>query len=295
METESKYTAVGSFVVLLLLGIIGFTIWASKIDWDKSYTYEIYFSGSVAGLREGETVTYNGVPIGKVKKIDINPEKIALIRVLVGIYNPSLIRENSFATLETKGLTGIVFVQVNGSTPGSPILKSRQRHAYPIIPSQGSKIQELIEGSPKILHKLVLLIDQVIPFFSDENRQAINTSLKNVSTFTSALAASSNDAKTFFSETQKMAKNITETMSILSKRVDSSGQKFEDTMKQIGQLIEENRPYIRSFTSEGLYEATQTLMELRTLIRNLSRISDRLESNPSRFFFQSDNHPQALD
>jgi len=295
METESKYIAVGSFVLILLLAIIGFTIWASKLDWDKSYTYEIYFSDSVAGLREGEVVTYNGVPIGKVKKIDINPEKIELIRVVVGIYNPSLIRENSYATLETKGLTGIVFVQIHGSTPDSPILKPKKGQTYPIIPSQGSKIQELIEGTPKILHKLVVLIDQITPFFSDENREAINISLKNVSTFTSALAASSEDAEKFFSETQKMAESIRETMSILSKRVDTSGQKLEETMSQVGQFIEENRPYIRSFTSEGLHEATQFIAELRILIRNLSRISDRLESNPARFLFQSEKNSQTLD
>ncbi|MBL0942373.1 MAG: MCE family protein [Alphaproteobacteria bacterium] len=295
METESRYIAVGSFVLVLLLGIIGFTIWASKIDWDKSYIYEIYFSGSVAGLREGEMVNYNGVPIGKVKKIDINCEKIDLIRVVVGIYNPSLIREDSYATLETKGLTGIVFVQIHGSTSDSPILKSKKRQTYPIIPSQGSKIQELIEATPKILHKLVILVDQVTPFFSEENRKAINISLKNVSTFTSTLAASSSDAKTFFSETQKMAKSISETMSILSKRVDNSGQKLENTLNQIEQLIQENRPYISGFTSEGLYEATQTLTELRILIRNLSRILDRVESSPARFFFQPENHTQALD
>ena len=121
METRASYALVGLFVLLLILGILGFTVWISRVDWTQGSIYEINFEGSVAGLRENETVSYNGVPIGSVLKIEVNPEKVNLIRVTVEIDRPSLIRENTFATLQARGITGQVQIKIDGSTENSPI------------------------------------------------------------------------------------------------------------------------------------------------------------------------------
>src|SRR3546814_5442280 len=53
-------------------------------------------------------------------------------------------------------------------------------------------------------------------------------------------------------------------------------------------ILSENRGAIRSFANDGLSQLGPTLGELRTLIRDLRRISDRLEGNPSRFLLGRD-------
>lgn len=295
METESRYIAVGSFVFILMLGFMAFTIWMSKIDWYENYIYEIYFPGSISGLREREVVTYNGVPIGSVKEIDIDPEKINLIRVLVGIDNRALIRESTFATLETKGLTGITTIQMHGSEQTSPILRAKKGEVYPIIRSKSSNFQELFEETPKILQKLVVLIDRITPVFNDENLKALNLSIKNISTFTSALGASSKDVENLFVQAPKTLKSIDEAMGGFKTSVDKSGQNLDETLNQVKGLIEENRPYIKNFTSGGLYEATQSMLELRNLIKNLTRFLEKLKSGPAKSLFESDPEGYVLE
>jgi phospholipid/cholesterol/gamma-HCH transport system substrate-binding protein len=53
-------------------------------------------------------------------------------------------------------------------------------------------------------------------------------------------------------------------------------------------ILNENRSAIHSFANDGLSQLGPTLGELRSLIRDLRRISDRLEGNPSRFLLGRD-------
>src|SRR3546814_2330777 len=66
-------------------------------------------------------------------------------------------------------------------------------------------------------------------------------------------------------------------------RLDSTLAKLDSAAGGADQILNENRGAIRSFANDGLSQLGPTLGELRTLIRDLRRISDRLEGNPSRF------------
>ena len=51
METRAHHLLVGSFVIVVVLGLLGFVIWLAKIDIDREFArYTIYFDGSVSGL-----------------------------------------------------------------------------------------------------------------------------------------------------------------------------------------------------------------------------------------------------
>ena len=53
-------------------------------------------------------------------------------------------------------------------------------------------------------------------------------------------------------------------------------------------MLNENRAAINSFANDGLGQLGPTLGELRGLIRDLRRISDRLDASPSRFLLGRD-------
>ncbi|WP_420417709.1 hypothetical protein [Pacificispira sp.] len=50
-------------------------------------------------------------------------------------------------------------------------------------------------------------------------------------------------------------------------------------------LIAENRDPVTSFTSTGLFEFTQLLADMRTLVSSLTRITNQIERDPAQFFF----------
>jgi phospholipid/cholesterol/gamma-HCH transport system substrate-binding protein len=74
----------------------------------------------------------------------------------------------------------------------------------------------------------------------------------------------------------------------LVSRLDSTLTRLDSAAGGANDILNENRSAIRSFANDGLSQLGPTLGELRSLIRDLRRISDRLEGNPSRFLLGRD-------
>ena len=62
---------VGAFVVMILLGLGYFTIILSKETWFSEKTEMNVSFGNVMGLRDGDSVVVRGMPIGKVKELEL--------------------------------------------------------------------------------------------------------------------------------------------------------------------------------------------------------------------------------
>lgn len=187
METEPKYVIIGCFVLSLLVGMMGLAVYFSKIDYTKGDIYAIYFKGSVAGLRTNEIVTYNGVPIGYVKAIDIDPHHLELIRVLAKIEQPNLIKQGSKAILEVKGISGSLFIRIYGSSQTAPQLVATAHQKYPVIESEHSAFQQLVSDAPKIAQRLVELTEKLIPFFDQKNNESFKDILQSLSSLSASI------------------------------------------------------------------------------------------------------------
>src|SRR3990167_10971524 len=95
METRAGYLVVGTFVLFSFFGILGFFLWLAKSDLDyKVDLYTIYFKGSVTGLTIGGPVNYLGVPVGTVKKIELNAENPECVHLTVAIKDSIAIKED---------------------------------------------------------------------------------------------------------------------------------------------------------------------------------------------------------
>jgi phospholipid/cholesterol/gamma-HCH transport system substrate-binding protein len=62
---------------------------------------------------------------------------------------------------------------------------------------------------------------------------------------------------------------------------------FGSMSASLDKMIKENRRPIRDFAATGLYEFSLFITEARELVRNVNRITKRLEDDPSRFLFGS--------
>ena len=101
METRTNHLLVGTFVLLLVAGLVAFIIWAVKADVDAKVTnYHVYFAGSVSGLSNVSEVRYRGVPIGTVTDFRIDPENVGRVRVTLDVSGDTPIKEDSIASIE---------------------------------------------------------------------------------------------------------------------------------------------------------------------------------------------------
>ena len=71
-------------------------------------------------------------------------------------------------------------------------------------------------------------------------------------------------------------------------RLDSTLARLDSAATGADGIINDNRAAISSFANDGLSQLGPTLGELRALVRDLRRVSDRLDSNPTRYLLGRD-------
>lgn len=167
METRAHHLLIGSFLLLFLVGILGFALWLAKTQIDREIArYNILFTGSVAGLGLGGDVRFNGIKIGNVSQISIDREDTAKVRVTINVAADTPIRQDSVASLELQGITGVSFVQITAGSKGATILPASfgdDIAELPEIRSKSSSIAELFEAAPDLVNRAArIMSDQNI-------------------------------------------------------------------------------------------------------------------------------------
>src|SRR3989338_3538230 len=111
MEPKVNLIIVGTFILTLLTSIILMIIWLSSgFSLEKYSTYLVYMTESVTGLTINSTVEYNGVEVGEVSNIMLDPSNPHFVQLLLRIKSSTPITQGTIATLATRGLTNITYV-----------------------------------------------------------------------------------------------------------------------------------------------------------------------------------------
>jgi len=312
METRASHIAVGTFVLLLLLGLVGFVVWISKFQTEADLKrYDILFEESVTGLELDSNVRYRGVPVGRVRDIRIDPENIERIRVTIEVRGDTPVKVDTKASLELQGLTGGIYVLLNQGTQGAAPLPGSETAPYPEIGSKPSNLARIFEGAPELIAKGSLLLDRVTRLFSDENETAVKEILANVKSLTGTLSTQSGGLEKLLTqaettvtqigsmstEIEGLAKDLRTELTSENGRVNELITKLDATVTDVGSaaravdgaageffaVLHDNRGGFNELGSNGLFELTQFLQEARLLIASLSRISKQLERDPARF------------
>src|SRR6266566_9552407 len=74
METRANYVLIGAFTLAVVAAAFGFVYWFSNLgDHGVRDSYRVAFDGAVSGLRTGSTVLFNGIRVGEVTQLKLNP------------------------------------------------------------------------------------------------------------------------------------------------------------------------------------------------------------------------------
>lgn len=327
METRASYVVVGGFVFALFAGVMGFVIWLGKLEIDRRFdSYRIDFSGSVTGLSVGSPVRYRGIPVGQVTDISIDPDNLERIHVFIEVQSDLPIKEDGYAVLESQGLTGVGFIQLDGGTRQAAVLVAKPGDDVPVIASRASVVEEVFESAPEIANQLVVLINRASGFLKPENQRSFESILSSLEVISGAIAAreaeihsmitnvnaASEDLRSLAEVAERSAESITADIEALA---DESGETLAtlrgtvagldaevtrlsadlaDTLVRIDgfaaeaqAIVAENRAPLRDFSETGLYELTQFLIEGRILLEGLNRVTQQLERDPAQILFGS--------
>ena len=81
METRANHIFVGAVTLALLAAVAAFFIWIARLNEGDIKRYDIFFSQSVNGLAKGSQVTFSGVPVGSIEKIELWRKDPSFVKV----------------------------------------------------------------------------------------------------------------------------------------------------------------------------------------------------------------------
>lgn len=300
METRASYLIVGTFMLALIAGAIGFAMWITRANLrENNVLYYIYFTGSVAGLQNGSTVQLRGVPVGNVVDISIDQGNIELIQVTVSVRVGTPIKTNTVAQLQLQGITGLSVIQLSGGTQEAPPLEPALGKRRAVIPSIPSPLERVFQSVPEVTTQIVEVAARLNDLLNDENRQAISHVFANLDSLTTALAASRgditkllHDSATLASSLDTLAAQLGDDAHRLVGRSEQTAAALGDTAKSVSRMADEfrllaanNQTALHDFGQTGLYEFTQLMSDARVLVSTLNRLAEQIERDPARFVF----------
>jgi len=313
METRANYILIGAFTILAAISAFIFAIWLANVQFDKQFRlYDVYFEAPVRGLAEGGTVRFNGIPVGTVARLALNPDDPKSVLVRIRIEDSTPVRVDSVAQLEPEGLTGIAYVQVSGGTPGTKLLTPLPGKPYAVIATRTGQLDRLFQGSEGVIESTLQALDRINKLLDDGNIENIRRALANIEGLTDslnrneALLGNANQAALSLAAAGDSIASAAKTYDALGQQVGGevkglAGQttatlrEVRAVAKSLREAAEATRilaarsvrttdavgDAFRTASDDTLPEISQAAADLRRLSTNLERVAAELERNPS--------------
>ncbi len=161
METDKHYFFEGLFIIGFSIAAALFAVWLGSTGRNDDVVYRIHFPDSVSGLAVGDPVKYRGVDVGTVKTMIIDPDNSRLVLVEVRLRKETPVKTDTKASLAMKGITGVVFIELNGGDPAAQtLLAATPPDRIPEIPSEKTGLKAMLDELPKMVGKLSALAEK---------------------------------------------------------------------------------------------------------------------------------------
>jgi phospholipid/cholesterol/gamma-HCH transport system substrate-binding protein len=183
MEIRARYMLIGGFVLAFILGMFGFVYWLQNVGGlGARTTYEIRFDQPVNGLTEGSSVLFNGIRVGAISELKLDPREPKRLDVMISVDPSTPIRKDTQVDVTYQGLTGAPAISLKGGEADAARLTGAN-HQPPILVAPAGVGMNLMDSARGTLTKIDSLID--------ENSKPLHTAITGFSTFADMLGRNS--------------------------------------------------------------------------------------------------------
>ena len=308
METKAHHALVGFFVAFLVAGGIIFALWLSSVTFDREFrAYDVVFEGPVRGLRDASEVRFNGIQVGEVTDLGLNPDNPGEVIARIRVDAATPVKVDSVAQLEPQGLTGLSYIQLSSGSTDAARLEGRPGDRAPRIYARAAQIEALVEGGETLLESAQLIASRLGLLLSEENLQSATQTLNNIETLTGQLAGDERlvaDIRLAVNNLNQAAVDIsaaaeeieqfgataevflTDEVGRMVEDVSSASIEVDRASRETYAALADLRPALEEFADDGLGELTAAARDLRSLVAALERIALELEQDPAGFVTQ---------
>ncbi len=219
MERKAHYALIGLFTFAVVAGAFGFIFWLHHSSGKKqAVAYRVIFDSSVSGLQVGGNVLFNGIRVGEVTNLRLDPDKPNQVVAMLAVNKSTPIRSDTRVGLEFAGLTGVAAVSLKGVSAKTPLIE-REEGEPPTLRADPSASQDMMQAAREVLNKA----EEVIA----ANQEAVHQAIADIATFSASLARNSDsvdsivrDAKDTMANAKEATASARTLMENLDKRTD---------------------------------------------------------------------------
>jgi phospholipid/cholesterol/gamma-HCH transport system substrate-binding protein len=297
METRAHHVLIGLFTLVAVSAALLFSLWLAKSSEGEFSEYRVIFNDAVTGLSVGSSVRYNGIRIGDVTDLRLDPEdpRRVLARIRVAAGTP--IKQDTRAKLSVAGVTGSSSLQLSAGTPQSPPLTAARKGELPTIVADRSPFSRLLANGEDLMTGVSQALIGINRVLSPENAERFSQTLDNLQQATGAIAdqrdelrdvlhqlsVASQQASATLEQSTQLMRNANSLLdahgnSILA-NADRTLASLQRSSASLDRMLEGNRDAVDG-SLRGLNELGPTLRELRQTLTSLRTVSDRLHQSP---------------
>jgi len=268
METRANYATIGLFTLAVVVACFAFVYWLARYDESGNRkALRILIPGSVTGLANGSQVLFNGIRIGDVTSLRINPDNPNQVEAMVSVDPNQPIKSDTKVTIGVQGLTGIASIEFRGGTATLPSIFDEDE--IPTLTASGSGLTEILASAQDLLDKANKTVTQLNAVIGDA-QPGVKQTIANVEKFTGALADNSDGIDEFL-------KNV----SALSKQVGELSGSLQGLVSKADGILTAVDPAKVASTIEQVEKVTEKLSasadSFPKIIANVETISGQLE------------------
>ena len=160
-------------------------------------------------MRVGSAVLFNGIRVGEVTQLALNPEKPTQVTAMLQVNKATPIRSDTRVGLEFAGLTGIASVSLRGISATTTLLEKEEGEP-PTLHADPNAGQDMMGAAREVLSKAMDVIT--------DNQEALRKAMQNLVTFTDSLARNAGNIDEIMANAKHATASAAELADNLDKR-----------------------------------------------------------------------------
>lgn len=287
METRANYALIGLFTLAVLLGAFGFVYWYKTFGQQTVRTsYTVHFTGSVAGLLNGGSVTFNGIKVGEVTELGLVPEDPGQVYAHIAIDARTPVKIDTSAELQSGGLTGVASVALLGGSPNAAALPPNGV----IEAASSSSMANLVQKAQKVAAKADAVLDNINKLL-DDTKPGLKATVANVQELTATLADKNGNFLMALNSVEpgkvrNIMTNADQAVAKINNLLgDGAGKAMITDISEAARSIRKLADNLSRFASTGLRQYEGLAVDGRKTLQDVDHAVKQLEKNPQSIIF----------
>jgi phospholipid/cholesterol/gamma-HCH transport system substrate-binding protein len=260
----------GLFTLAVIVGGFGFVYWFNTIGGvgDRAI-YRIVFEGSVSGLRTGASVLFNGIRVGEVIELKLDPVAPRAVVAMVSLEKAVAVRADTAVSLEYQGVTGTASIALRGGSDGA----SPPPGDPPTLKVDAAGAQDVTQAAREAMRRIDSLVS--------DNEAVLKGALKNIEILSQTLAVNS----------QRIDHILAGAEGLVGGGADSPGDiaQAARAIKTAAEHLDARTADIATglarFSNSGLREWERLAIDGRRTLAEVDKMVKNIDRNPSRLIF----------